>query len=445
MKIKDLFLPVMFLLLFLGVLSSAQAQENEPVIDSVVYDTMYQTYHIEYHLGEGGTVQLIMIKHDNVSEKDLDNKSLLAGQRVNFIDVPKKKGNYQATVFFNKSKECCIPSFALIDSEGKTLDRVSTHALGDWTKRSKEVDTERTDIEVEKTEIKRVYQDPSSRRVVVFCNVSKADAPVIISVAEQVPPYKRLVEIPIESEGEYKVSVGHIHTLRDIEAKVYDSNRSKILASKSSVGDRPSRISGLTYNPTQKLAVVELDLQNPSILKVYDRKGHLTRESAVLRPGSNPIWIIQPEKTEFLRVDLEETKENGTVLSSANLWDATESSDSVDFFLQIYQHTPIAKGAISAVCFIPEDYKNPEVVETSSRAGASIHSVTPGSVYSLSKTGNISAGDCLTIIILNDGDMSYVYRVHVRSSTMWGPYLQTEKIDPKSPGLKVLVGGATRY
>jgi len=446
---KTFITSLVLLVILLAGVGNAQAQ-TESAINGVVYDETNGIYHISFYVAANDSIQPVIIADDRVEEMNLHNESLM-DQEIYYAGsfYSYKPGGYLLSVDYPIEKmEKQIPSIALVDEEGRTVDRISTHALGDWTDRHKNVKVERFQAKIDKTEVDDVYNDISNKGVVFF-NISEKDIednPVILSVGKKYAG-QQIFEMPVQSPGQYRIEAWHIHAeaMDWLKADIFDSSRTEILSSKNDSHDR-SLITHFGYYPGQNIYIVDAYVANPAILRVCDKKGNIIVESALMQPDKDSLWIIPADK---MKSNMLEMVEDGRVVSSVYDYQATVDDDDsiVEFSLRIFDygfekdslHRKI--GRFDAIYTIPEEFKNPEVIEITGGSMA-IKNVTAGQTYLWSREGDIHRGEYMYVIILDNGKVKAAERARVISFT-WGPQLHFDHINVRSPGLREIIKNST--
>lgn len=439
---KVIFTFLVLLSIVLVGIGGAQAQGS--VINGVVYDKTNGLYHISFFVDTNDSVQPVIIAEDWVEEMDLHNQSLL-DQEIYYTGpfYSHKPGGYLISVDYPIEKRGKnIPSIALVDEEGRTVDRISTHALGDWTTRSKSLVMERRNAEIDATEVREIYTD-LGQKVTVFFNVSQRDvenAPVVLSVTGR-STKEKIFEFPVSSSGMYKIDVRNVDDYDDISgfrANITDHD-GKTLSSGTINLDR-SVIGRFIYYPGQDIYVAYSYLRSPVTMRVCDKSGNLIEESGILMPQKDSFWIIPADKMESNQIEM---IEDGWVVSSAYSYQAVVDKDSslVDFSLRLWNYSTYPRvGRFDAFYSIPSEYRHPEVIEATEDS-AIRKKVVAGQTYVWSQDGTRNHMEYMYVILLDDGKVKAAERARVVSFT-WGFPLRFEHVHIKSPGLQEIIENA---
>jgi hypothetical protein len=380
-----------------------------------------------FQVGNDGPANYMVVKNTSIAGRNTIGNlkgSDIYYDRGHYYD-PGMFGNFTGfNLSANLADNESSPVLVLVDKDGNILDWLTIYSsrtrYDDYFTIS--VFHEATDVN--KTQIIDSFYNLNEGRIAFDIDVAEGDVPAVVRMADTGKDNELICEVPIKNPGKHQVLFNSLGVIRDINATVYSPSSGKVLSVGTTQGNYSSMFSQAHYLTRQNVSVVNMVVRKPVVAQVYGSDGNVIVKSPVFYPRQNFTWIIPFNTSEFQSIELIEDGRMVSRLTNDSFTMRTTSFP-VDFFSSISEDDT---DVFEAVYTIPDDYHNAEVVEFLSSGGNPVlHEVTPGQTYLYSRNGNITYGDYMVILIIEDGQVRKAAKSVIRS-TGWGPEALSEKM-----------------
>lgn len=405
------------------------------------HNASFNRSYVTFHVATNESVRPVIIRDKGFTDEELDGMNL-SGAEIYYYHIkyyPARESNYRISMPFTDigCPDCPEYVCALVNEEGKVVDWMRFRGEYDLSERYVGIDNENP-VRTGETGVKKIYHSYSG--IWAYIEISDCDAPAFVRVKEDGTNLV-LREFLIESSGSYRITVDSHPIIRDVQVDIYDKNESTLLSSGIENNDKESYILE-TFNVVgQNRSVVNILLEKPAIIKVYDQSGNLAAESHLLDPTQDYYWVIPFGKENISRVDLEE--DGYTVISRSAVdfrdWDPSRIAE-----FSLFENWNREKELFQVLYVIPSSYTAPEVIEYSSLDDKSIiYNVTPGEIYVSSRIGTLDKNDNYTVIIMDKGIAQVAVKGWVVPSS-WGFWADQTPVNTTETEIQNIMKRAVR-